>query len=217
MLGAGRSGIFEEILIWMDMLLNALLKDRKLILGSASPRRKELLAGLGVPFTVDANSNVKEEYDPKTMAEDVPGVLAVLKSDGFHRKLEDDEILITADTVVICGDHVLGKPADRVEAIGMLKLLSGRTHMVVTGVCIRSNREKHVFSASSEVTFRVLTDEEICYYVDNFSPYDKAGGYGIQEWIGYAGITGISGSYFNVMGLPVQKLYVELSDFLQNA
>lgn len=198
------------------MLLNALLKDRKLILGSASPRRKELLAGLGVPFTVDAKSNVKEEYAPETPSAEVPEVLAVLKSDGFHRRLEDGEILVTADTVVICGNRVLGKPSDRDEAIGMLKLLSGCTHMVVTGVCLRSNGGKHVFSASSEVTFRVLTDEEISYYVDKFSPYDKAGGYGIQEWIGYVGITGISGSYFNVMGLPVQKLYVELSEFLQN-
>lgn len=198
------------------MLLNCLLKDRRLILGSASPRRKELLAGLGIPFTVDAESNVKEEYDPGTPAVKVPEVLSVLKSDGFHRKLEDDEILVTADTVVICGGRVLGKPADRDEAVGMLELLSGRTHLVVTGVCIRDGIRKHVFSASSEVTFRILTDEEIYYYVDKFSPYDKAGGYGIQEWIGYVGITGISGSYFNVMGLPVQKLYMELSGFLQN-
>lgn len=197
------------------MLINESLKDRRLILGSASPRRKELLAGLGLPFTVDARSDPGETYDPSTPAEKVPEVLSVWKSEGFHRALEEGEILITADTVVICSGKVLGKPGSREEAAGMLRLLSGRTHTVVTGVCIRDNSGSRVFSCRSQVSFKILSDEEINYYIDNFAPYDKAGAYGIQEWIGYIGITGIEGSYFNVMGLPVQRLYSELADFLK--
>lgn len=196
------------------MLLKDRLNGRRLILGSASPRRKELLAGLGLDFTVEATPNAPETYSPGTAPDDVPAVLAVSKSEGFHRGLEKDEILITADTVVICGDKILGKPSGPEEASGMLHLLSGRTHKVVTGVCIRDTEHRHVFSCTSEVDFKPLTDEEINYYIENFRPFDKAGSYGIQEWIGYTGIKAIRGSYFNIVGLPVQRLYTALAGFI---
>ena len=140
--------------------------------------------------------------------------MAVSKSKGFHRPLETDEILITADTVVICGEDILGKPSGREDAVRMLRKLSGRTHRVVTGVCIRDIGHKSVFSCTSEVEFKPLSDEEINYYIDRYRPFDKAGGYGIQEWIGYIGITSIRGSYFNIVGLPVQRLYTVLSEFI---
>jgi len=189
------------------------LSGRKVILGSGSPRRRELLAGLGLEFTVDASSHTKEEYDPSAPHEEIARTLAVLKSDGFHRPLEDDELLITADTLVLCGEEILGKPRDREDAYRMLKLLSGRTHQVVTGVCLRDTAHSHSFACISDVTFREMTDSEIYYYIDHYHPYDKAGAYGIQEWIGYAAISGIRGSYFNIVGLPVQMLYVELCGF----
>lgn len=196
------------------MLLNEKLKERRLILGSASPRRKELLGGLGLPFVVDAQANAEEKYDPATPLEKVPEVLARFKSEAFHRDLEDDEILITADTVVICNGELLGKPKDRADAERMLGMLSGNTHKVITSVCIRDMYRMSVFSVESLVTFKPLAGEEIAYYLDNYSPYDKAGSYGIQEWIGYVGISSIEGSHYNVMGLPVQRLYQELSLFL---
>lgn len=195
------------------MLLNEKLKGKRLILGSASPRRKELLAGLGLPFTVDAKANAEEKYDPETPLDKVPEVLARFKSEAFHRLLEEDEILVTADTVVLCSGELLGKPKDRADAERMLGMLSGNTHKVITSVCIRDCRKMSVFSAESLVTFRALSDEEIAYYLDNYAPYDKAGSYGIQEWIGYVGISSIEGSHYNVMGLPVQRLYRELCVF----
>ncbi len=192
------------------MLLKDILADKRVVLGSASPRRKELLAGIGIPFTVDAASNAPEVYDPSTPVDEVPEVLARNKSGYFHRPLEADEILITADTVVICEGGVLGKPADREDAIRILRMLSGKAHRVITGVCIRTINATRSFSAVSEVIFRTLSDEEIGHYIDTYSPFDKAGSYGIQEWIGYVGITAIHGSYFNVMGLPIQRLHDEL-------
>lgn len=185
----------------------------KIILGSASPRRKELLAGLGLAFTVDPRNGGDESYDPRAQKETIPLHIATAKSRNFHRPLEDDEMLITADTMVFCGDTIMGKPSGRDEAFSMLRMLSGRTHTVTTGVFIRTNAREKGFHCTSEVTFKTLDDREIAYYIDNYAPYDKAGAYGIQEWIGYAGITGISGSYYNIMGLPVQRLYSELLNF----
>lgn len=191
------------------------LNKKRIILGSGSPRRKELLAGLGISFTVDASSHTEEVYDPSAPHQEIARTLAELKSNGFHRPLENDELLITADTLVLCENEILGKPTDREDAYSMLRLLSGKAHQVVTGVCLRTTEKSHSFACISDVTFREMTDEEIYYYIDNYHPFDKAGAYGIQEWIGYAAISGIRGSYFNIVGLPVQMLYVELGQFLQ--
>ena len=198
------------------MLLQEALRGRRIVLGSASPRRRELLAGLGLEFTVEATPGAPETYSPDLQPEEIPSVLAVSKSEAFHRPLEPDEILITADTVVICGKDILGKPAGEEDAARMLRELSGRTHRVVTGVCLRDTERRHVFSCTSEVEFKPLTDEEIAYYIDRYRPFDKAGSYGIQEWIGYIGITSIRGSYFNIVGLPVQRLYTALSEFINS-
>lgn len=189
------------------------LNGHRVILGSASPRRKELLAGLDFDFTVDTGTDCDESYDPATPHEEIPLRIAEAKSAGFHRPLEDDEILITAGTMVFCGNDIMGKPKTREVAIDMLHGLSGRIHKVVTGVFIRSNAKSTGFTCTSEVTFKQLADSEIEYYVDKYRPYDKAGAYGIQEWIGYIGITSISGSYYNIMGLPVQRLYSAIKDF----
>ncbi len=197
------------------MLLKDRLADKCIVLGSASPRRRDLLGGIGIPFTVEATPNAPEVYDPATPVDEVPVVLARCKAEYFHRQLEAEEILITADTVVICDDTVLGKPADRKDAVRILKMLSGNTHRVITGVCIRTLTDTRAFSATSEVTFRNLTDEEIEYYIDTYKPFDKAGAYGIQEWIGYIGISGIHGSYFNVMGLPIHRLHDELNSMFK--
>ena len=196
------------------MLLQEALRGRRIVLGSASPRRRELLAGLGLEFTVEATPGAPETYSPDLQPEEIPSVLAVSKSEAFHRPLEPEEILITADTVVICGEDILGKPAGEEDAARMLRELSGRTHRVVTGVCLRDTERRHVFSCTSEVEFKPLTDEEIAYYIDRYRPFDKAGSYGIQEWIGYIGITSIRGSYFNIVGLPVQRLHTALSEFI---
>ena len=198
------------------MLLQEALRGRRIVLGSASPRRRELLAGLGLEFTVEATPGAPETYSPDLQPEEIPSVLAVSKSEAFHRPLEPDEILITADTVVICGEDILGKPAGEEDAARMLREISGRTHRVVTGVCLRDTERRHVFSCTSEVEFKPLTDEEIAYYIDRYRPFDKAGSYGIQEWIGYIGITSIRGSYFNIVGLPVQRLYTALSEFINS-
>lgn len=172
-----------------------------------------MLAGLDFDFTVDTGTDCDESYDPVTPHEEIPLRIAEAKSAGFHRPLEDDEILITADTMVFCDNDIMGKPKTREAAIDMLHRLSGRVHTVVTGVFIRSNAKSKGFTCTSEVTFKQLADSEIEYYVDKYRPYDKAGAYGIQEWIGYIGITSISGSYYNIMGLPVQRLYSALKDF----
>lgn len=188
--------------------------DKRIILGSNSPRRRELLAGLGIDFTVDTGNSFAESAEPGVEAHQVPVDMSLGKSHGFHRPLEDDEILITADTVVIIDGRVLGKPHSREEAEAMLHTLSGRTHEVVTAVTIRDKRGEKCFSVSSIVEFCRLEDWEIDSYIDNFKPYDKAGAYGVQEWIGYVGISRIEGSFYNVMGLPVQRLWQELKKFL---
>lgn len=188
--------------------------ERRIILASGSPRRRELLAGLDIEFTVDTQNSFEETFDPGTPHPQVPLLMAEGKSEGFHRPLEDDEIIITSDTMVLQDNFILGKPHSRDEAIKMIKALSGHTHEVVTGVVIRDNRQKVCFSDTTAVTFCNLTDEEIEYYVDRYKPFDKAGAYGIQEWIGYIGIEKIDGSYFNVMGFPVHRVWQELKKFM---
>ena len=187
---------------------------KRIILGSNSPRRRELLAGLGIDFTVDTGNSFAESAEPGVEAHQVPVDMSLGKSHGFHRPLEDDEILITADTVVIIDGRVLGKPHSREEAEEMLHTLSGRTHEVVTAVTIRDKRVEKCFSVSSIVEFCRLEDWEIDSYIDRFKPYDKAGAYGVQEWIGYVGISRIEGSFYNVMGLPVHRIWQELKKFL---
>lgn len=189
-------------------------KGRKIILGSNSPRRKELIEGLGIDFQVDTGNDFEEVYDPRTPHERIPEVLSKGKSYGFHRILEEDEILITSDTLVLCGDRIMGKPHSREEAFDMLKALSGREHKVITAVTLRDSKYCKTSSDTAIVHFKQLTDSEINYYIDNFKPFDKAGAYGIQEWIGYIGIDRIEGSFFTIMGLPVHLVYSELMDFI---
>lgn len=190
------------------------LKGKTIILGSNSPRRKELLAGLDIDFTVDTGNNFEEIYDPATPIERIPEVLSEGKSYGFHRELTDNEVLLTSDTLVLCGDRVMGKPHSREEAIDMLQCLSGRGHKVITAITLRDNKKCLTSSDTAIVYFKELSISEIEYYVDNYKPYDKAGAYGIQEWIGYAGIGKIEGSYFTIMGLPVHLVYQELDKFI---
>lgn len=189
-------------------------KGKKIILGSNSPRRKELLAGLDIDFTVDTGNTFEEVYDSDTPQERIPEVLSEGKSYGFHRPLEDGEILITSDTLVLCNDRVMGKPHSREEAIDMLKWLSDREHKVITAITLRDSVRCHTTSDTAIVHFKNLSEQEIEYYVDNYKPFDKAGAYGIQEWIGYIGIDKIEGSYFTIMGLPVHLVYQELVDFI---
>jgi len=197
------------------MLLHDKLKNRRLLLASRSPRRQQLLRDAGLEYELIDRYEVEERYPAALPAEEVPLYLAGLKSDGFPRPLAGGEILLTADTVVIAGGGILGKPRDRGDAVGMLRRLSGARHTVVTGVVLRSADRRRGFAVSTDVWFRPLSDEEIVYYVDTFRPFDKAGSYGIQEWIGYAAIERIDGSFFNVMGLPVQRVYAELEKFIK--
>ena len=191
------------------------LHGKKIILGSSSPRRRDLLAGLNIDFEVDTRNDFVESFTPDTSHAEIPVLMSKGKSHGFHRPLEADEILITADTMVFCEGFIMGKPRSREEAVRMLEELSGREHQVTTAVTLRDVRREITFTDTSNVFFKELTPEEIGYYVDTFRPYDKAGAYGIQEWIGYAGITRIEGSYFNIVGLPVHRVYAELQAFLQ--
>lgn len=195
------------------------LKGKQIILASGSPRRRELLAAMGIEFTVDTGNTFEEKYAPETPHEQVPSLMSEGKSYGFHRPLESDEILITSDTMVLChaqgaSSPILGKPHGREEAIAMLKLLSGKDHEVITAVTVRDKDRTVTRCDSTIVSFKELDDKEIEYYVDNFKPFDKAGAYGIQEWIGYIGITGIKGSYFNVVGFPTHLVYEILLSFL---
>lgn len=191
-------------------------KGKKIILGSGSPRRKELLAGLDIEFTVDTGNSFNEVYSPETPHELIPEVLSQGKSHGFHRELADDEILMTSDTLVLCEGHVMGKPHSREEAFDMLRLLSGRSHKVITAVTVRDSSRMKTVSDTATVHFKELSDDQIAYYIDNYRPFDKAGAYGIQEWIGYMGIDRIEGSYFTIMGLPVHLVYELLEEFRIN-
>lgn len=181
---------------------------KKILLGSASPRRRELLTSLGLGFEVVAAPGIDESFPSGLPCEQIPQHIALQKAKGY--KVDADQLLITADTIVWIDGQVLGKPADAEDACRMLRLLSGQTHQVVTGVALTTSQWTHSFSSVTHVTFAALSEEEIRSYVDRFSPMDKAGAYGIQEWIGYIGVTRIEGSFYNVMGLPVQLLYTEL-------
>ncbi len=188
------------------------MNEYKLILASASPRRQQLMRDAGFKFEVKLK-HIDEIYPGHLAPDQVPEYLARLKAGAFQGELTPGEVLITADTVVCLDERILGKPRDRFEAIEMLHRLSGRKHTVVTGVCLTSTEQKKSFSAYTDVFFKELSDEEITCYVDNYKPFDKAGAYGIQEWIGYIGIRRIEGSFYNVMGLPVQQLYEALKNF----
>ena len=190
------------------------IKGKSIILGSNSPRRKELLAGLGIDFIVDTGNTFEEVYDAGTPHERIPEVLSEGKSYGFHRPIEEGEILITSDTLVLCEDRVMGKPRSREEAFDMLRFLSGRGHKVITAITLRDKDKCITSSDTANVYFKELSDNEIEYYIDNFKPFDKAGAYGIQEWIGYIGIGKIEGSFFTIMGLPVHLVYNELLNFI---
>ncbi len=179
----------------------------KLILASNSPRRKELLAGLGLPFEVRVLQDIDESYPDDLPVSEVALYIAGKKADAYRTIVNDDELIITADTVVIVGDEILGKPVDEADAERMLRQLSGRIHQVTTGVCLLTASQERRFAVTTDVTFKELSDEEIRYYVTTYKPFDKAGAYGIQEWIGYVGVTCLHGSYYNVMGLPVQRIY----------
>lgn len=186
------------------------LEKYKIILCSNSPRRRELLSGLGLNFEVRVIDGIDESYNNNNSCEEIAEEISVKKADAYLKTIGDNEMIITADTIVYNNGEVLGKPHTREEAIDMLSAISGKTHKVVTGVCIASKNKKKIFSVSTNVKFSSLEMEEILFYIDNYSPYDKAGAYGIQEWIGYIGVEGIEGSYFNVMGLPIQRIYSEL-------
>ena len=181
-----------------------------IVLASNSPRRKELLAGLGLDFEVRVIDGIDESYPASLPASQVAQFIAEKKAQAYRASMAPDELIITADTVVIVGSDILGKPKDEADAVRMLREISGRTHQVTTGVCLTTATRQRSFSVTTDVTFKQLTDAEIRHYVSTYRPFDKAGAYGIQEWIGYIGVTGLNGSYYNVMGLPVQRIYTEL-------
>lgn len=189
------------------------LKKYKVILASNSPRRKELLGGLGIPYEVKTMPDIDESYPEGLGCEEIPVYIARTKADAYRSMMQEDELIITADTIVWLDGVVMGKPKDETDACNMLRRLAGHTHQVVTGVCITTKDKQISFATVSDVTFAPLTEEEITYYVTRYKPMDKAGAYGIQEWIGFVGVQNITGSYFNVVGLPIQRLYTELKTF----
>ena len=189
------------------------LKRYRIILASASPRRKELLSKLDIGFTVKVLHDVDESFPASLSVVQVPQYISRKKADAYRQEMQENDMVITADTVVAVGRRILGKPKSAEEARVMLKLLSDRYHRVVTGVTIMTAKRTETFATVSRVRFTRLNDEEIDYYISKCKPFDKAGAYGIQEWIGMVGITELNGSYFNVMGLPVQRLYAKLKEF----
>lgn len=189
------------------------LKRYRIILASASPRRKELLSKLDIDFTVKVLHDVDESFPASLSVVQVPQYISRKKADAYRQEMQENDMVITADTVVAVGRRILGKPKSAEEARVMLKLLSDRYHRVVTGVTIMTAKRTETFATVSRVRFTRLNDEEIDYYISKYKPFDKAGAYGIQEWIGMVGITELNGSYFNVMGLPVQRLYAKLKEF----
>lgn len=184
----------------------------KIILASASPRRKELLAGLDIDFEVRLLPGIDESYPANLPTGKIAEYIACEKAAAYNGEIGDDEVLLTADTIVVVDAKVLGKPVDADDARRMLGMISGKTHQVITGVCLSTREKTHSFSVETDVTFKILENDEIDYYIENYKPFDKAGAYGIQEWIGYIGVESIKGSYFNVMGLPVQRIYKELKN-----
>ena len=191
-----------------DMLEN--LNKYRIVLASNSPRRKELLSGLGIQYEVKTLPDIDESYPEGLDGMEIPAFIARSKADAYRSVMQPDELIIPADTIVWLDGKVMGKPRDAEEAREMLRALSGQTHQVITGVCLTTPTYQKAFATLTDVTFATLSEEEITYYVDRYSPMDKAGSYGIQEWIGFIGVESISGSYFNVMGLPIQRLYTEL-------
>lgn len=185
----------------------------QIILASNSPRRKELLDGLNIPYSVVSLPDVDESFPSYLQAEEIPLHISKKKSEAYRPMMKDNSLLITADTIVWHEEKVFGKPTDREDAKRMLQSLSGKTHQVITGVTLSTKNKERSFAALSEVRFAPLEEDEIEYYLDHYKPYDKAGSYGVQEWIGYIGVESIKGSYFNVMGLPIQRLYMELQHF----
>jgi septum formation protein len=195
------------------LLLREKFNNTRIILASGSPRRQFLLGELGIEFEVIDNAGIEETYPDTLDKKQIPVYLAEKKSDALKHLLDSDVLLITADTIVWCKKKVLDKPSGREDAIRILKELSGCRHLVISGVCLRSKTKMVSFDSVTSVFFRDLNTDEIIYYVDEYKPFDKAGAYGIQEWIGYTGIKSINGSYFNVMGLPMDKLYENLVSF----
>jgi septum formation protein len=189
------------------------LNEFKIILASRSPRRQQLLHELGLKFDV-VIKEYEEIYPEGLDGDEIARYIAYGKAASFRNELSENEIVIAADTIVWCNRKVLGKPVDQEDAVAILKEISGNTHEVITGVSIRSHSKEITFSESTKVTFEVFSDKEIAYYIANYKPYDKAGAYGIQEWIGIIACSHIDGSYFNVVGLPVQRLYKELQRFI---
>lgn len=189
------------------------LKKYEILLASNSPRRRELLAGLDIDYRVTALPEVDESYPDTLSGEEIPLYISQKKAAAYRRFMKDNTLLITADTIVWLDGKVYGKPHDIADAKAMLQALSGKTHTVITGVTLTSLQKQISFAVSTEVTFTALDDDEIDYYVETYRPLDKAGAYGVQEWIGYIGVTGLKGSYYNVMGLPIQRLYTELKKF----
>lgn len=189
------------------------LKKYNIVLASKSPRRQELLKGIGVVFSI-LTKEVDESFPSRLPLIDVAPFLSLKKAKAFEdAELPENYMVITADTVVIVENEILGKPKDRDDAVRMMNLLSGKVHKVVTGVTVHTKEKTKTFSVTSKVTFETLDNQEVDYYIDNFKPYDKAGAYGVQEWIGYIGVSNVEGSYYNVMGLPTQKLYKVLKEF----
>ncbi|HNX54677.1 MAG TPA: Maf-like protein [Prolixibacteraceae bacterium] len=188
------------------------LEQYEIILASKSPRRQQLLSDLGLKFTVQS-MDVKEEFPAGLGMTEIPVFLAELKANAFLPQMKNNQLVITADTIVWLDGKVMGKPKDYSDGFKMLSDLSGKKHEVVTGVCLLSRTKKIVFYTISDVWFKNLAEDEIHYYLENYKPYDKAGAYGIQEWIGYVGVNRIEGSFFNVMGLPIQDLYEHLKNF----
>ena len=189
------------------------IANYKIILASNSPRRKELLSGIDVDYEIRTLPDIDESYPDDLPNEEVAEYIARKKASAYAAELSAETLLITADTVVLLDDTILGKPLDAADAKRMLRVLSGKTHRVITGVCLTSRQKQVAFSSVSHVTFGELSDEEIDYYVEKYRPFDKAGAYGVQEWIGYVAVKHIDGSYFNVMGLPIYRVYNELKNF----
>lgn len=189
------------------------LQKYEILLASNSPRRRELLAGLDIEYRVTALPEVDESYPATLSGEEIPLYISQEKAAAYRSQMKENTLLITADTIVWLDGRVYGKPHDLDDAKAMLRALSGKTHTVITGVTLTSMQKQISFAVSTEVDFAPLTDDEIDYYVDRYRPLDKAGAYGVQEWIGYIGVTGLHGSYYNVMGLPIQRLYTELKRF----
>lgn len=189
------------------------LKDYNIILASNSPRRRELFGSLGLKFESQILPGIDESYPEELIGQAIPMHIAAKKAEAYRETMKNNDLIITADTIVHVKGQVLGKPTDAEDARRMLHLLSGCWHEVITGVSIMTKDIQHTFAVTTNVTFDKLSDEDINYYIENYKPYDKAGSYGIQEWIGLIGVSKIEGSYFNVMGLPVQRLYKELKRF----